>query len=293
MYERIRLIFRWLLTGLLIVAALFAGYTLWRYYNRDPWTRDGRVRADTAQIAPDVSGLVATVDVHDNEVIQRGDILFTIDRSRFELAKDRAEANVKQLDVEIAESRRENLRNVHLGDLVSDETRQQSQTRLDQQLADRAQAIAALDEAKLNLVRTQVRTPIDGVVTNIELQPGDYATAGRPEFALIALNSLRVEGYFEETKLGRIHVGDRAEVTLMGDNRVISGHVESIAAGVEDHDRADSARLLANINPTFNWVRLAQRIPVRVKVDNLPKGLALVAGRTATVRILPDTHGQH
>ncbi|MHA6202985.1 efflux RND transporter periplasmic adaptor subunit [Dyella soli] len=279
---------RRLFTLLVIAAAATVSFHLWRYYTRTPWTRDARVRADVATIAPDVSGLVDTVNVHDNQFVSKGDVLFTIDRRRFEIARSRAIAAIQQIDAEILLARRENGRNQRLGNLVSDEAREESQTKLDQEMAARSQAQAVLDEAELNLDRSVVTTPISGIVTNIELQPGDYATTGRPEFAVLATDSLRVEGYFEETKLRGIHPGDQARISLMGDDRVISGHVESIAIGVEDRDRASSARFLANINPTFNWVRLAQRIPVRIKLDQLPRDTALISGRTATVEVLPD-----
>jgi RND family efflux transporter MFP subunit len=282
---------RWVLSVGIFVLAAIVGHRLWVYYNSEPWTRDARVRADVAEIAPDVSGLVDTVNVIDNQTVKVGDVLFTIDKRRFEIAKSRAIDAVNQLNVEIAQARRENLRNKHLDDLVSDEGREESQAKLDQEIAARDQAQTALEEAELNLTRSEVKSPIDGIVTNIELQPGDYATTGKPEFAILATDSVRIEGYFEETKLRDIRVGDRAKMSLMGDNRVFYGRVESIAAGVEDHDRASSSRFLANINPTFNWVRLAQRIPVRIKVDQKPADLALLSGRTATVRILPDAKG--
>jgi RND family efflux transporter MFP subunit len=252
---------RWVLSVGIFVLAAIVGHRLWVYYNSEPWTRDARVRADVAEIAPDVSGLVDTVNVIDNQTVKVGDVLFTIDKRRFEIAKSRAIDAVNQLNVEIAQARRENLRNKHLDDLVSDEGREESQAKLDQEIAARDQAQTALEEAELNLTRSEVKSPIDGIITNIELQPGDYATTGKPEFAILATDSVRIEGYFEETKLRDIH------------------------------DRASSSRFLANINPTFNWVRLAQRIPVRIKVDQKPADLALLSGRTATVRILPDAKG--
>jgi len=287
----IRTAIRWLLSIALAAAAIYVGYKLWTYYEKEPWTRDARVRADVADVAPDVSGIVESVGVKDNQVVRKGDVLFMIDKQRFEIAKKRATDVLRQLDVEIAQARKENTRNKRLDDLVANEAREESQTKLDQEMAVRDQAQTALEEAELNLTRSVVRAPINGVVTNIELQPGDYALTGKPVFAILATDSVRVEGYFEETKLRNIHIGDRAEISLMGDDRVLDGHVESIAAGVEDHDRVNSTRFLANINPTFNWVRLAQRIPVRISVDRSPSGLALLSGRTATVKVLSSSAG--
>ena len=107
-------------------------------------------------------------------------------------------------------------------------------------------------------------------MTNLDLRPGAYATAGRPVFALVDRQSLHVQGYFEETKLGRIAVGAPVRVRLIGETQWLEGHVDSIAAGIEDRERGGSSNLLANVNPTFNWVRLAQRIPVRVQLDGVP-----------------------
>jgi multidrug resistance efflux pump len=145
--------------------------------------------------------------------------------------------------------------------------------------------------ADLNLRRTVVTSPVDGTVTNVALEPGDYVTTGKGVMALVDSSTIRIEGYFEETKLPKIHIGDRVVVRLMGESRDLTGHVQSIAAGIADRERTDSADLLANINPTFNWVRLAQRVPVRVKPDSVPAGMELVIGRTATVTIEPGTAG--
>jgi multidrug resistance efflux pump len=120
----------------------------------------------------------------------------------------------------------------------------------------------------------------------MDLRPGTYVTAGKGVMALVDTDTLHVEGYFEETKLPRIRIGAPARVRLMGDSRQLTGHVESIAAGIEDRDRGQGASLLANVNPTFNYVRLAQRVPVRIALDEASREGELVAGRSATVEIL-------
>ncbi len=147
------------------------------------------------------------------------------------------------------------------------------------------QAVADRDVAKLNLDRSEVRASVNGRITNLDLQPGAYVTVGKGVMALIDEDTLRVEGYFEENKLSRIHVNDKATIRLIGERSLLSGHVESIAGGIEDRERSEGTNLLANVNPTFSWVRLAQRIPVRVSIDNLPANVSLVTGRTATVSI--------
>jgi len=276
---------RYAVTALVVAAAAYAGWQLWVHYEVEPWTRDGRVKANVVQVAPDVSGLVTQVPVHDNQDVKAGDVLFEIDRARFALALDQADAAVRAQQVAHDQAARDVKRNRSLGQLVSAETVEQSQTRLQQTDAALAQAKVQLDVAKLNLERSRVIAAVDGRVTNLDLRVGAYATAGHPVMALVDAHSFYIEGYFEETKLVRIKEGDAALVTLMGDDRQIRGHVESIAMGIADRDRSTSANLLPNVNPTFNWVRLAQRIPVRVKIDSIPDGVRLVAGQTATVAI--------
>jgi multidrug resistance efflux pump len=283
---------RLLITLLMVVLAVFAARTLWARYQQDPWTRDGRVRADVVQVAPDVSGLVTEVDVRDDQPVRRGQVLFVLDRPRYALALAQADAAVASQRALLAEAQSEDMRNRALGDLVSTEATEQGASRVQQLSAALQAAIVARDLAALNLERTTVRASVDGAVSNLELRPGDYLTAGRPALALIDHASLHVDGYFEETKLARVHVGDRARVRLMGMDGDLYGRVESVAGGIEDRERGPSGDMLANVNPTFSWVRLAQRIPVRVALDQVPADVSLIAGRTATVTILQPAAGQ-
>jgi RND family efflux transporter MFP subunit len=278
---------RVVVTLVVVVAALFVGRGLWSYYMEQPWTRDGRVRADVVQVAPDVSGFVTDVLVKDNQKVHRGDVLFRIDRERFALALKQADAAVAghraTLDQANADLKRYN-------SLTTDAVSQQKQ---EQVLSTQLQAKAAYDQAvadravaQLNLDRSEVHASVNGTITNMDLRPGTYVTAGKGVMALVDSDTLHVEGYFEETKLARIRVGDKAQIRLMGDPVRLTGRVESIAAGIEDRDRGEGANLLANVNPTFSWVRLAQRVPVRIALDHIPDDLALVAGRSATVEVL-------
>jgi RND family efflux transporter MFP subunit len=278
---------RIVLTVLFVAAAGLAGWYMWEKYEREPWTRDGKVRADIVQVTPDVSGLVTDVFIHDNQPVHVGQVLFLIDQPRYKLALAQAEAALASAQAAHDEAKREDARNHALGNLVSTEILQQGTTRLEAAEATLAQAVTARDLAKLNLDRTSVAASVNGLLGNVELQPGDYAAAGRPVFALVDSDSLRVEGYFEETKLPRIHIGDRVNVQLMGEPKPFYGHVQSIAGGIEDRERGASANLLPNVNPTFSWVRLAQRVPVRVVLDQPPADILLIAGRTATVTVLP------
>jgi RND family efflux transporter MFP subunit len=277
---------RVLVTLIVVAAACAVGWQLWGYYMLEPWTRDGRVRADVVTVAADVSGLVSKVFVHDNEKVTKGQPLFEIDQRRFQYALEEAKASVASRQTNLDQAKRD-LTRAHSLTTVAITVQQveQSQQAVDVAQANLDDANASLDVAKLNLERSTVLAPVNGIVTNFDLLPGRYVNAGAPVFALIDSDSFRIEGYFEETKLRRIHIGDSVSVKLIGDPRVLSGHVESIASGIEDQNRSTSSELLASVNPTFSWVRLAQRIPVRIKLDNVPPDLLLVSGRTATVSV--------
>lgn len=285
---RFRRLGKFFVTVLTVCVAVYAGWQLWVHYEMDPWTRDGRVKAYVVQVAPDVSGLVTAVPVHDNQDIKKGDVLFEIDRARFQLALNQAEAALRSQQVARDQAARDVKRNRSLGSLVSTEDVEQSQAKLQQAEAALAEAHVQLDTAKLNLDRSRVISMVDGRITNLDLRAGSYVTAGRGVMAMVDANSFYVEGYFEETKLVHIHEGDAATVTLMGESRQIQGHVESISMGIADRDRSTGANLLPNVNPNFNWVRLAQRIPVRIHIDQVPEGVRLVAGQTATVEVNPQ-----
>lgn len=277
-----------IVTSVVVLAAVWAGLHLWDHYELAPWTRDGRVRANIVQIAPDVSGLVTEIPIQDNEPVKAGALLFEVDPARYQLAVRQAEVVLVAQRTSLAQAQREDARNAGLGTLISQEVREQARTRVEQARAAVAQAEVSLDSARLNLKRASVRAPTDGLVTNLDMRKGSYATSGRPALALVDVASFYVEGYFEETKLPRIHAGDRVRVTTMGEGAPLAGMVESFAAGIADRDRSTSANLLPSVNPSFNWVRLAQRIPVRIKLDPLPGGTHLVAGQTVTVQVIEE-----
>ena len=279
--------FIWLLrrsiTLVVVAVAMFALRSLWTQNELAPWTRDGRVRADVVSIAPDVPGFVVKVAVHDNQVVSKGDALFELDRVRYEIALQQALATVARQRASLAEAGREAHRNDSLGEVVSSELREQSRTRMQEATAELRRGLADLAAARLNLQRTLVVAPVNGIVTNLELRPGNYLTAGRQGLALVDSDSLHVDGYFEETKLPRLHEGDRVSVRLMGESQLLYGRIQSIAPAIFDRERTPTGDLVANINPTFSWVRLAQRVPVRIKLDPGPLDVRLISGRTATV----------
>ncbi|HQT65473.1 MAG: efflux transporter periplasmic adaptor subunit [Acidocella sp. 20-57-95] len=279
---------RFLITCAAVLVAAFFAWQLWVYYMLAPWTRDGRVRADIVEVAPDESGLVSDVYVHDNQFVHVGDPLFQIDNVRFTVALQAAQATVAKDKAALAQAVADARRYNGLpGNAVSSETRDQSNTAVLEAQAELDQANANEAEAVLNLTRATVRATVNGTITNFSMRPGDFVSRGSAIAALVDSGSLYVDGYFEETKLPRIAVGDAARVTLLGGGPVLQGHVESIDAGITDHERSASPNLLADVNPTFTWVRLAQRVPVRITLDNVPANTRLIAGLTATVEVEP------
>jgi RND family efflux transporter MFP subunit len=256
---------------------------MWTHYERAPWTRDGRLRADVVGVAPDEPGFVVSVAVVDNQVVRKGDPLFQLDRARYEIALKQAVAAVARERAVLAEAQREARRNEGLGDLVAFEASQQSEARVAEAAAEVQRGLADVAAAQLNLQRTLMVAPVNGVVTNLELRPGDYLQTGRQALALVDSDSLHVDGYFEETILPRIHLGDRVSVRLMGESQILYGRVEGIAPAIDDRERTATGNLIANINPTFSWVRLAQRVPVRIKLEPGAPEVRRIAGRTATV----------
>ncbi|MGV1894061.1 efflux RND transporter periplasmic adaptor subunit [Agrobacterium vitis] len=275
-------------TLVVVVAALFAGYHLWVYYMEEPWTRDGRVRADVAEIAPDVTGPVSEVLAKDNATVRKGDVLFKVDAKRFELALEQAQADLDQAKSSLDEAVRERQREERLGDSASAQARDKAVSAEEQAQASYNKALASRDVAKLDLDRTEVKSTVNGTVSNFSLQVGDFVNRGTATVAVVNTDTLRVEAYFEESKLQRIREGDRASVRIMGQKTVLTGRVESMATGIQDRERDSSSGLLVNITPTFNWVRLAQRVPVRIHLENVPEGTRLISGLTATVDIQPE-----
>ncbi|MEE9100165.1 MULTISPECIES: HlyD family secretion protein [Pseudomonas] len=273
-------------TLILVFCAVLAGTWLWRYYMLSPWTRDARVRADVVVIAPDVSGWVTDLAVQDNQQVKAGDLIMRIDRERYaanlEQAKALAETRHQQYLLRQSEASRRNRLGIAA---ISAEDKETAQINAAIAKSEYDQALAQLRLAELNLTRSEMRAPRDGQVTNLRLAQGNYAQAGQPAMALVDQKSFYVTAYFEETKLPGIRVGQPAKIVLMSGDTAIDGTVESISSGITDRNAIPDSQLLANVEPTFNWVRLAQRIPVRIRLDKVPAGIHLSAGMTASVTV--------
>ena len=274
-------------TLLVLAAAVAIGRQLWINYMTTPWTRDGRVRADIINVAADVPGYVVDVPVKDNQLVKKGDVLLRIDPEHYEVAVRQAEALVASRKAtwemrKVNASRRADMDNL----VISRENRDDASNIASSALADYQQAQAQLAAAQLDLKRTTILATVDGYVTNLNVHRGDYARTGEAKMAVVDKDSFWVYGFFEETKLPHVRVGDPAELQMMS-GEVLQGHVESISRGIYDRDNPESRELIADVNPTFNWVRLAQRVPVRIHIDEVPEGFLLAAGTTCTVIVRP------
>ncbi len=286
---KLKVIVRFVLTIVIFAIAIFTSRKLWDRYMNSPWTRDAKVRADIVNVAADVSGLVDRVVVKDNQLVRKGDLLFVVDRERYALALSQAKARLAASKAQMVMKQQEAYRRARVdASVVSTENRESARSQADAAEAAYQESAVAVDTASLNLRRTEVRAPVDGYIANLNVHRGDFAAAGAAKLAIVDKNSFWVYGYFEETKIRLIRLGDPVEIKLLGSEQPMKGHIESLARGISDHDNPAGKELLSDVNPVFNWVRLAQRVPVRIKIDDVPKNVQLVAGTTCTVIARPS-----
>jgi multidrug resistance efflux pump len=280
-----RTIVRVLLTLIFLAVAGVLGYDMAVYYLYSPWTRDARVRADVVTVAPDVSGYVDDIRVKNDQFVHKGDLLFVIDQERYRIALADAEATLAARHAQhlMLLEQYERRSKLTPGYSVTVETLDNARRQSETAAANYQQAIASRDTAALNLKRTEVHAQVNGFITNLNLSKGVYAVQGKPVMALIDSDSYRVEAYFEETKIPHIRAGDVAEIRLMDGSPALQGTVLGIARGITDQDNRDGPELLSSVNPSFTWVRLAQRIPVRIRLTHVPPGVLVSAGMTCTV----------
>ncbi|MFH0474546.1 efflux RND transporter periplasmic adaptor subunit [Kluyvera ascorbata] len=273
-------------TLLIAALAIIACWLVWNYYMQSPWTRDGKIRAEQVDITPQVSGSILTLNVKDNQFVKAGDELFQIDPTPWKIAVMNAQAKLAKAQSDLSRASHEVERRRGLSqNFISAEDLDTVNIALKVAQANFDAAKAEQEHARWQLAQTTVKAPVDGWITNLTTRIGNYATVGHPVFALIDSHSFYVVGYFEETKLRHIREGDRADVVLYSDDRKLQGHVSSIGRAIHDQSLATDGKLVADIKPTIPWVRLAQRVPVRIELDALPADTVLVAGTTCTVSI--------
>lgn len=273
-------------TILVAAVAILAGWWLWNYYMQSPWTRDGKVRAEQVTITPQVSGRIVELNIKDNQLVKAGDILFTIDKTSFQIAELNARAQLAKAQSDLAKANNEANRRRHLSqNFISAEELDTANLNVKAMQASVDAAQAMLKQAQWQLSQTDVRAPVSGWVTNLTTRAGDYADTGKPQFALVDSRSFYVVGYFEETKLRHIKEGAPAQITLYSDNRKLQGHVSSIGRAIYDQSVENDSSLIPDVKPNVPWVRLAQRVPVRFRLDSVPNNLTLVSGTTCSIAV--------
>ncbi|WIO41208.1 HlyD family secretion protein [Klebsiella electrica] len=291
---------KYLSTLLVAALAIIAAWLVWNYYTQSPWTRDGKIRAEQVSITPQVSGSILQLNVRDNQLVKAGDVLFRIDDTPYRIAALNAEAQLAKAKAEMAKAQAEQTKAASdarrrrrlSSEAISAEDLESVNTALNSATTTLAAAKAvvgvaqaSLEHAQWQLDQTAVKSPVDGWVTNLTTRVGDYASAGHPVFALVDSNSFYVIGYFEETKLRHIRAGDPAQIVLYSSKQTLQGHVSSIGRAIVDQSIESGNSLVANIKPNIPWVRLAQRVPVRIALNDLPADITLVSGTTCTVSI--------
>jgi multidrug resistance efflux pump len=275
--------------GTVVLATLLA-WAMWQAYMAAPWTRDGTVRVYVVTMAPEVAGRIVKLPVADDQFVHKGDVLFEIDPATYRIALDQAQAQAQRdaAALDYARANQGRKADLEAKGWTSKDVYQQTTSTLHQSEAVVALDQAAIAKAQLDLSRTVVRSPVNGYVTNLLAQLGDYANVAQKIISVADADSFWIDGYFEETSLGRIHEDDPATVKLMGYSQVVRGHVGGVARGINVPNAQPDQSGLASVNPIFTWVRLAQRVPVRIHIDQVPDGVRLVAGATATVQIDPQ-----
>jgi len=283
-------IIKLVVTFAIIGAAGYFGYHKYKDYIENPWTRDGQVRTQVIQVTPRVTGMVTKIHVTDNQHVKTGDLLFEIDPSKYQVKVDQAEARL-QRSLEASKGKKieyERVKKIYSRDrgAVSQKDLVRNETNYYKSLADIDSSTEALNTAKLNLSYTKIFAEVDGYVSNINFQIGSQATANHPIMALVDENAYWVFGFFREDAIPEVKVGDKAMVTLLAyPDTPLSGRVESIAWGISHSDGNPGNNLLPSVKPVFQWIRLAQRIPVRIKLDELPENVKLRFGLTASVMV--------
>jgi multidrug resistance efflux pump len=274
------------MTLVLIAAILACLVYIWDSYMYTPWTRDGRVRADVVNIAPDVSGWIDELHAENSREVKAGDVLFTVDRARYQVAVDLAQAQMDS--AKVTWDRATNVykrRQAMSTDAVSREELDTAKLDMLEKQASYNQAVATLNNAKIDLTRTTYISPASGKIINLELEKGDYVNRGVNRLALVKDDSYYVTGYFEETKIPSVRIGDKVEIWLMAGTLKLDGHVTSIDSGISNTNATPGNQMLPSVEATFAWVRLAQRIPVNIKIDHVPDGVVLSSGMSATLKV--------
>ncbi|AWB32970.1 efflux transporter periplasmic adaptor subunit [Orrella marina] len=276
----------YVVTLALVMAAGWLVWEVWYLYMRTPWTRDAFVRVEVTEVAPEgVSGYVTELPIAENQWVDQGELLLRIDPTRYQLTVNQVRSELEvarvtaQMDRDFAQSR------VTAGDAVSSEETQAYQTRARASELEVERLEAALALVQFNLDRTRLYAPVSGYVTNLNLRQGNFLGSGQTAVILLDASSFWVEAYFQETHLADIQPGAKAAIDLMAYDRPLTGTVVSVSKGIANPNNNPGYLGLQSVDPVDAWVRLAQRIPVYVRIDEIPDDLPLSAGMTAAVAV--------
>ncbi|WP_221795343.1 efflux RND transporter periplasmic adaptor subunit [Oceanobacter mangrovi] len=278
------------ITLVVVAAALLTGKWVWDHYLYSPWTRDGRIRADVITIAPDVSGWITQLSAANNQAVKKGDLLFAVDDQRYQAAviEDKAAVEEARYALELAQHQYQRRQQLTSSKAISSEDLESYRIKTDSAQASLALAQAKLAADQINLTRTRVQAPADGTIINLNLNSGNYVAQGKAVLSMVKAGSFYVTGYFEETKIQRVREGQLATIYLMGYSKPLIGRVRTIGQGIANANTIADGQLLPQIQQTFNWVRLAQRIPVDIELESVPDGVHLSAGMTASIHLQQD-----
>ena len=281
---------RILFTLVVVIMAVFAGRWVWTDYMHTPWTRDGRVRADIVTVAADVSGWVTTLNVKDGQLVKKGQLLFSVDNKRYQAALEKSKANTEGalLAWELAKHKYNRRQPLNNQKAISEEGLEL--TRINRNIAKANYDLAKTEQAlaQLNVDRTEIVAPVSGQVINLNLRQGNYIGQGISVFAIVKSDSFYVTGYFEETKVPLIYENQEAQIALLSGGKKLTGHVVSVGKAIANTNTQSNSQLLPQVQQTFNWVRLSQRIPVDIQLGTLPKDIQLSAGMTVTIHLATD-----
>lgn len=270
---------------LLVLVAFILSTNAWKVYMNGTWTRDARVMSEIVKIAPQVSGEVVNIYVKDNQEVKKGDLLFEINAKDYINTLNQNKANVNKAKSLLKQAQNIASRDVKLPKkLISEEQVTSDVLLVKQREAELESAKVQLKQAKLDLKRTKIYAVEDGFITNLTLRIGNYVSKSQTIATLIEKNSFYIIGYFEETKIPSLHPKDKAIITSFSKDKIFYGEIEGIGRGIVNQS-SDNSGLLPNVQPTIPWVRLAQRVPVRIRITSDLDKLRLIYGTTVSVEI--------
>lgn len=278
---------RIMFTIIIIIVAVFAGRWVWTDYMHTPWTRDGRIQADIVTVAPDVSGWVVSLNIKDGQTVKKGELLFSVDNKRYQAALEKTKATTESEFLSWQLAKHKYNRRVELNNQKAISEEDLELTRINKNISKANYNLAKTEQnlAQLNLDRTNIIASVSGQIINLNLRQGNYVRQGAAVFAIVKSDSFYVTGYFEETKIPLIYADQKATIALLSGGKQLTGHVISVGKAIANTNTQSNEQLLPQVQQTFNWVRLSQRIPVDIKLDILPENTQLSAGMTATIHL--------